>query len=347
MKAAVFAGPRRPLHIERVADPQPNAGELVLRVTACGICGSDLHMADVDDAAGGVPPLPLGAVMGHEFAGEVVDAAADVRAAWRDGARVTALPTLGCGKCAACLSGQGTRCAARASLGLGREPGAYAEFVRVSALETIPLPANVDDDTAATVEPLAVGLRAVNVAKLERGDDVLVMGSGPIGLAVSAWCRFFGARHIVATDLSAARLERAARMGASATIDAGSQDVVAGAKAIAGARPRVIFDCVGAPGSLQLAMDYAPSEGRVVVAGVCMQPDRVLPAKAITKELQLNFVYAYRRQDFAFTVDMLAAGRIDPRPMRSGKVGFDTFSATFENLKSAKDECKVLLDPRS
>jgi (R,R)-butanediol dehydrogenase/meso-butanediol dehydrogenase/diacetyl reductase len=317
----------------------------VLRVKACGICGSDLHLADVDGTHGGMQPLPLGSVMGHEFAGEIVAVGSDVRGAWEIGARVTALPLIGCGACVACLSGVGGRCPNVTLLGLGGLPGAYAEFVRVSAHETLRLPENVGYGAGATAEPLAVGLHAVGVAHIAPGESVLVMGAGPIGLAVAQWCRFFGARHVVVSDLVETRLERAAELGATATIDASRENVVARVKTIAGERPQVVIDCVGVPGSQQLAMDYAPANGRLVIAGVCMEPDRIIPVKAITKELQVNYVFGYRRQDFAFTLDMLGAGRLDTRAMISDVVGFDDFSAAFETLKHSKTAVKVLLEP--
>jgi (R,R)-butanediol dehydrogenase/meso-butanediol dehydrogenase/diacetyl reductase len=334
-----------PLAIANVADPTPGPHDLVLEVTACGICGSDLHASDVRDASAGMQPLPPGTVMGHEFAGRVVAAGAGVRDAWPAGTRVTALPFISCGVCETCREGRRDRCPHGASLGLGRIAGAYAQFVRVGAHETLRLPDNVDDRAAATVEPVSVGLHAVNVARPARGESALVLGAGPIGLAVALWCRFFGMRHVIVTDLVPARLERAAALGATALVDASAGDTIARVKELAGERPRVIFDCVGVPGSQQMAMDYAPMEGRIVVAGVCMQPDRILPVKAITKELQVNYVYAYRRADFAFAIAMLAAGRIDSRPMVSGAVGFEAFPAAFEALKTDKNQCKVLLQP--
>jgi (R,R)-butanediol dehydrogenase/meso-butanediol dehydrogenase/diacetyl reductase len=346
MKAAVFDAPGRPLKIDEIPDPVPGPGDLVLRVMACGICGSDLHLSDVSGTGGGVRPLPAGAVMGHEFAGEVVDAGREVRDVWKIGARATALPLTSCGRCAACLSGNGGRCAGGALLGLGAAPGAYAQYVLVSAHESIRLPESVGYRAGATVEPVAVGLHAVHAARLQPGDSVLVMGAGPIGLAVALWSRFFGARHVVVSDLVPARLERAQRIGATACIDASHENVAERAKEIVGERPQVVIDCVGVPGTQQLAMDYAPANGRIVVAGVCMEPDRILPVKAITKELQVNYVIGYRREDFAFVVDMLAAGRIDTEPMISGAVTFDTFPTTFESLKHSKTDCKVLLEPQ-
>src|SRR5262249_37444178 len=248
--------------------------------------------------------------------------------------------------CVACINGQGHRCAGVVSTGLGALAGGYAEYVRVGVHETLPLPADVDDQIGAMVEPLPVGLHAVDAARLGRGDAVLVMGAGPIGLAVSLWSRFFGAGHVIVSDLSPERADRAAHMGATAVVHARDEDVVAAVKRQCGRRADVIFDCVGVPGSQQLAMDYAPANGRIVVAGVCMQPDRLLPAEAITEELQVRYVFGYGKRDFAFTIDMLAGGRIDPSPMLSEVVGWQEFPGAFEALRTDKRRVKVLLDPR-
>lgn len=345
MKAAVFKAVGEPLAIEDVAVPEPGPGDLILKVTACGICGSDLHMTQVCDHDGGMSPLPPGAVMGHEFAGEVVEAGRDAAADWRAGTRVCALPYIACGACAQCLAGNGRWCASSTYMGLGKLAGAYAEYVRVGAFEALRLPDGVDDSAGALVEPLAVGLHAVNKAGLQPGDTVLVIGAGPIGLAIALWCRFFGARHVVVSDLVSDRVARAAQFGATDGIDAAHENTVGRFKQIAGARPDVVFDAVGVPGSQQLAMDCAPAGGRVVVAGVCMQPDRILPVKAITKELQVNYVFMYLKQDFAFAIDMLAQGRIDASAMITDTVGFDGFPQAFEALKTPTTQCKVMLVP--
>lgn len=345
MRAAVFKSPDRKLAIEQVEDPAPGPDELVLKVKACGICGSDLHMTEVCDTSGGMKPLPPGAVLGHEFCGEVVAVGKEARGAWREGERVTALPYIACGRCAACLTGHGHRCAQVRTAGMGSLKGGYAEYVVVGRHETLRLGAGVSWQDGALVEPLAVGLHAAEAARLRPGETVLIVGGGPVGLAVAIWCRHFGARHVVVSDLSPARVALAARCGATAAIDASRDDVVAAFKRIAGGRPDVVFDCVGVPGSQQLAMDYAPMNGRIVVAGVCMQPDRIIPVKAVTKELQVNYVYCYRKQDFALTIELLDRGVIDASAMVTDRVGFDRFPDAFDNLRRDKLQCKVLLEP--
>ncbi len=346
MRAAVFPGVGRPLEIRTVPDPTPGPAELILAVRDCGVCGSDLHAAEVTDHSGGMNPRPAGAIMGHEFAGEVVALGRDVAGRFRAGDHVTALPYIGCGTCVACLSGQGHRCPAVISGGFGKLPGAYADFVRVGVHEALALPPEVDFRQGALVEPLAVGLHTVERAGLRPGEVAQIIGAGPIGLAVSLWCRFFGAGHVLVSDLAPERVERAARMGATAVIHAEREDVVAAVKREAGRRADVVFDCVGVPGSQQLAMDYAPVNGRVVVAGVCMQPDRSLPGKAITQELDVRYVFGYGKRDCAFTLDMLARGRVDAGPLLGDTVGWDAFPAAFAALRSDKRRVKVMLEPR-
>ncbi|UCE87022.1 MAG: alcohol dehydrogenase catalytic domain-containing protein, partial [Deltaproteobacteria bacterium] len=327
MRAAVFHEPGQPLSIEEVPDPAPGPGDLVLRVRGCGICGSDLHIADLPGA------LPAGSVMGHEFSGEVAEVGAAVRGRFRAGERVCALPFIACGTCEHCLSGDGIRCPEIHATGLGPIPGAYAEYVRVSAVETLRLPESVGFREGATVEPLAVGLHAVNEARLEPGEDVLVVGAGPIGLATTLWARFRGARHVIVSERVPSRLALAAAFGATDAIDASQQEVPRAFETAAGKGPDVIFECVGLPGLIQQCIAMATPRSRIVVAGVCMQPDTLIPGMAVVKGLSLRFVLGYRRQDFALTLDMLAAERIRSAPMITDTVALDGFVAAFEALK--------------
>ncbi len=344
MRAAVFHQAGEPLAIEEVPVPTATQGCLIIAVRCCGICGSDLHMAEMHGPDSGMAPLPRGTVMGHEFAGEVVEVGR-AAGAFRVGERVTAMPYIACGQCAACLTGLGYRCANASYSALGQERGGFAEYMRVGAAETLRLPDGVDFQLGALVEPLAVGLHGVNAARLAAGDSVLIMGAGPIGLACVLWCRYFGARHVIVSDRVPARLALAAKLGATATVDVAAEDVIGTFKRHAGQRPHVVLECIGVPHTLQLAMDYAPTGGRIVVLGVCMAPDTIRPVKAITKELQVNFVYMYRRQEFELTIDLLNRELIDPTPMLTGTVGFEDFPAAFESLKTDKTACKIMLVP--
>jgi (R,R)-butanediol dehydrogenase/meso-butanediol dehydrogenase/diacetyl reductase len=172
-----------------------------------------------------------------------------------------------------------------------------------------------------------------------------VLGAGPIGLATALWARFFGARSVVVSERAPARLALAARFGATHAIDAGREDVGGAFQQAVGAGPQVIFECVGAPGLLQQCIGLAPARARIVVVGVCMQPDTFLPAMAILKELSFDFVVGYRRSDFELTLAMLDAERIASRPMITDVVDLDALPAAFEALKHPTTQCKVLVRP--
>ena len=345
MKAAVFSAPGAPLSIETVPDPAPGANDLVIEVKSCGICGTDLHWSRHTDPHAGWRLLKPGAVMGHEFAGEVVAVGSEARADWRIGDRVTAQPFIGCGACPECVAGRAYRCAdvtMRADLEL---PGAYAEFTRVGASTTLRLPESVGFAEGALVEPLAVGLNAAEKARLTPHDTVLIVGAGPVGLAVALWCRFLGARHVAVCDLVASRAERAAEFGATIAIDAAREDVNGRIAALAGGPPDVVFDCVGVPGSLQLAIDRAPPDARVVVVGLCMAPDSLYPGRAIVKELELSFAFIYRKRHFCLVLDALASRRIDAARLITDRVGIDGFCDAFEALRRPSGQIKVMLEP--
>ena len=339
MKAAIFREVGSPLSIETIPDPTPGPNELILKVARCGICGSDLHATE-----DGLMTLPAGSVMGHEFAGEVAAIGPDV-SGWKEGQLVTALPFISCGGCAACHRGDSLRCTSIISTGLGQNHGAYAEFVRIGTNDTIALPASVNVTEGALIEPLAVGFHAVEMARLSAGANVLILGAGPVGLAVALFARFAGARNIIVSEPSASRAALAAKMGATDAIT-DRKDIGAQYRKLAnGAQPDVIFECVGVPGMIGEAINLAPRGGRIVIVGVCAKPDQFLPLPAIMKELQLQFVLAYRKGDFELIAHLLASDRIDPSPMLTRTVGFDDFPSAFEGLRQPQDQCKIMLDP--
>ncbi len=310
-----------------VPDPDPGPGEMVLRVHACGICGSDLKAVD---------NMRTGLVMGHEFCGEVVAIGAGVTN-WEIGSRVSALPLIGCGVCLPCVTGDVAHCATLDMIGVGGSPGGYAEFVRVAARESFLLPEAVAFDVGALVEPLAVGLHAVERAALTPADDVLVVGGGPVGLAIAMWARTRGARTVVVSDPVAHRRAAAIKVGATHVADPndGGPD---------GTFP-VVFECVGTPGMIATCVSMTAVHGRLIVAGVCTKPDTFVPVLALMKELALHFVVYYRRQDFALTIDHLAQGRLPIDAFITSQVDLDGFAAAFAALKHPTDQCKVLVKP--
>ena len=336
MRAAVTRAVGEPLVVADVPDPVVGPGEVLLRVSACGVCGSDLHLADALDAPG--------LVLGHEFSGEVVEVGPGVAEPFRIGERIAGFPLVGCGHCEICVTGSTSKCAQAEQLGLQRQ-GAFAEYVTVSSRGAFRLPDSIDDRHGALVEPLAVAHHALDRTPMQRGEPVLVIGAGPVGVAVALWARHFGAREVVVSDPIGHRRALAERLGATATVDPTTEDVASAFERIAGTLPGVVVECVGVPGMIQHATDVAAIDGRVTIVGVCMGADTIMPLTPLTKELLTQFVLYYRTHDFAHTIAMLAAGRIDPSPLVTDTFGLDALPERFEALKHPTDQCKILVEP--
>ncbi len=336
MKAAITQGAGRPLAVVDFPDPTPAPGELVVHVDSCGICGSDLHLAQHVD-------LP-GIVLGHEFCGTVVAIGADCDPAWREGDRIAGYPLVGCGDCAYCRSGSVSKCASAAQLGLQR-PGGFAEYTALAAAGAFRIGDHLDDQLGAMVEPLAVAHHALDRTPRPPEEPVLVIGGGPVGAATALWARHRGARHVVVSDPVAHRRELCEAVGATATIDPSVDDVASAFVALTGHLPGVVVECVGNPGMIQHATDVAAIDGHVTVVGVCMVPDQLAPLGALQKELSTQFVLYYRMADFAATIAALDTGALDPSPMVTGQVGFDALADRFASLSHPTTDCKVLLTP--
>ncbi len=341
MRAAIFQEMSKPLVIMDAPDPTPGPHDVLLRVKNCGICGSDLHMTEPTS----IMPLALGSIMGHEFAGEIVEVGSAAKSQWKEGDRVAGFPYICCGDASPCLNFSfGSRvCGKGVSIGLGASHGAYADYVRIGASGAFRLPDSVSFREGALVEPLAVGLHAVDMAQMERGATVLVIGAGPVGLAVMLWAKFLGARHVIVSERAEVRRAMAAKFGATDAVDP-SQPLTPQVEKIAGKGADVIFECVGAPGMIGAAMMEAPRGARIVVAGVCQQPDTIMPLIGIMKEINLQFVLGYRPADFDFVIGMIATDRIDVSPMITDIVTLDELPPAFEALRKPSHQCKVMLE---
>ncbi len=326
MRAAVVTGDHD-FEVEEVPDPAPGPGELLVRVEACGICGSDLKS---------IGHMPAGVVLGHEFCGEVVAWGGGVEG-WRVGDRVAAMPLLACGTCRWCQQGEQAHCERVDLLGLGGMAGGFAELVRVGSATSSRLPGGLGD-VGALVEPLAVGLHAVNAAGPQVGARVLVMGGGSVGAAVALWSRRLGAVEVVISDPSPERRAGAAAFGATGTIDpSGDQPV---------GSHDIVYECVGGPGLVQAAFDATTVRGRVVVAGVCMAPDPIVPVTALMKELEVRFAVFYTRAEFDLTARLLGEGELRVDGFVTRRVGLDQMGPAFAALKAgATTDRKVLVTP--
>ncbi len=341
MRAAVFRGVGQTLAIEDRQRPVAEPGDLILKVAFAGICGSDLHATEP-----GRIPLPAGTVLGHEFSGEVIESAAPE---WRPGDRVIGVPLLPCEECrplGECRDGLGILCGRTRIIGLAPEaPGGYAEYVKLGAKQALRVPENISLKDAALTEPLAVGAHAVRLAGSLFGARVLVIGAGPIGLAVCAFAQFAGAGCVGVSEIDPTRRERAVNVGATALFDPTSEALGPAFAAAAGGAPNVVFECVGAPGLIGECLALAALRGRIVVVGVNRNEDTILPRVGIRKELLLQFALGYVRDDFALVLDLMAGGRIDAAAFVSTVIGLDQVPELFETLRRPNPHAKVLIDP--
>lgn len=340
MRALCFHGVGQPLQLTDVPDPEPGPGEVVIKVARCGICGTDLHRTEDN-----VWTLRQGTVPGHEFAGEVVALGKGVEGL-KTGARITALPYIGCGHCASCLSGSPHFCPTMLNAGSDELPGAYAEYVKVGAASCVPLPVDLSLDDGALVEPLAVGLHAVRRGRVGPSDRVLILGAGPIGLAAAWWARRTGARRVVVAATSTRRRDMALAMGADAflvadddaTLIALSQEALQG-------RPDVVMECVGLPGAIARSLSCVAAHGRVVVAGACSTLDQFMPLIGLAREAEIIFSTVYVTDEFRLCVEAMDAGDVAPRMMITDRVSLEQAPTAFEELRGRSAQCKVLIDP--
>jgi threonine dehydrogenase-like Zn-dependent dehydrogenase len=224
-------------------------------------------------------------------------------------------------------------------------PGGYGELMVLSAGMVLPVPNGLGTEHAALTEPMAVGMHAVAKARLEAYDAPLVIGCGPVGLAVIAALKLRGVEPIVAADFSATRRALAERMGAHVVVDPAVRPAFEAYNEARNLRPSVIFECVGVPGMLRQIMRDAPLGARVVVAGVCMEDDRINPIFGINKELNVQFVLGYQPDEFANTLQAIADGRIDVAPLVTGRVGIAEVPGAFDTLSNPEAHAKILVEP--
>ena len=358
MRAAVMRNKK--LVVDDIATPAPGPGEALVKTLACGICGSDLHalkhaekLVEGARRSGGpfIMDLARDVVMGHEFCAEVVDYGPKTQRRFKPGARVCAMPVL-------------IRPTGAETVGYSNDhPGGYGEFMRLTEKLLLEVPNGLATERAALTEPLAVGYHAVARARMEKDDAPLVIGCGPVGLAVIAALKLKGVHPIVAADFSPRRRALAQEMGADVVVDPREKSPYESWRELAAyrdparapqlppwmpgpaLRPAVIFECVGVPGVIETIMAAAPAQARMVVVGVCMERDHIEPLFGINKELNLQFVLGYTGEEFADTLRNLAEGKVKGDPLVTGKVGVEGVAQAFEDLASPERHAKILVEP--
>lgn len=339
MRAALME--RGTFRVEDLPNPVPQRGEVLARPLACGICGSDLHAAQHTEEfvrtsieAGGAFKLTTldPVVLGHEFCCEIVDYGPGCARRLPIGTHVCAIPGLP-------RDGK--------FLGVGYDPaapGGFGELMLVSERLMFEVPNGISPDLAALTEPMAVGYHAVAKAQLRGGEAALVIGAGPVGLAVITALRRRDVRPILVADYSPGRRDLAITLGADEAIDPRERspyDAVLGA----GDGAPVLFECVGVPGVLEQMMLGAPRDARIVVVGVCLETDHYRPLIAINKELSVQYVLGYSADEFRETLRHIADGTMPVAPIVTGSTGLDGVADAFEALRNPEAHAKILVRP--
>ena len=310
-----------------VSDPSPEPDQLVIRVAACGVCGSDLKAQ---------PVMPPGTVMGHELGGEVVAVGTGTHG-WREGTNVAVLPVVSCGRCERCSSGDVAHCSSARYVGMGGGAGGFAELAVTPARLAFPLPDGLPRTYAALVEPFAVGLHCVGRGEVGPGDRVLVVGAGGVGLTTLAWARVNGAERITVADPEPARRGHAQHLGAT--------DVLASAADAERDGYDVVIECVGRPELMEQCEAAGRALGRIVVAGACDKPMPLEPIGALLKELTIRFSVAYRPDEFLRVIEAFRTGAVDPSPVVGPTVGLDRVGEAFDLVRRVGTQGRVLISP--
>jgi len=333
MKAVVFQALHTPLAFESLPDPTPADGQVVVKVGRCGICGSDLHMTE--DAAYG---CEHGDVLGHEFAGEVVALGSGAEGL-KTGDLVSVIPLKSCGHCEHCRKGEVQWCAQ-----FGLQGGGYAEYALTRPNQCVKLPAELSLADGAIVEPLAVALHGVNLSGLQEGDKVLVLGAGPIGLAVAFWAKRMGASKVAIQDIADYQESRALEMGADVfVVDPG--DPIGSAERALGGKADIVFECVGVPGLIAQAVEQVRPRGTILLLGLCTRPDTFNSFAMLSKEVRLVTSAFFTVPEYRASLDALAEGAIEPRLLVTDTISLSETPEVFESLKHRTSQCKVLIAP--
>ena len=381
MKAVVCQNQQ--LSVVDRAEPEPRDGQVVLKVLRCGICGSDLHVRQHCDhwgtlmaRSGYTASLRSDSelVFGHEFSGEVLDHGPKCRRTLKPGTRVVAMPAR-------------RRGTAIDMIGLSaHSDGAYAERVAVEESLMMPIPNGLGPDLAALTEPMAVGWHAVRKGEVGKGDVALVIGCGPVGLSIISLLKARGVKTIIASDFSKGRRKLATACGAHVVVDPaetspyanwsefgfiadvpGILELLVGTseqmrrlplvpwwhawrvaeKIVGNPKGPVVFECVGAPGVLQSIINGVPQFARIVVVGVCMQPDQIETAIAVNMGVDLRFSGGYSPLEFRDTLHMIAEGKVNCEAMITGEVGLGGVAAAFTALGDPERHAKILINPDS
>jgi 2-desacetyl-2-hydroxyethyl bacteriochlorophyllide A dehydrogenase len=329
MRAARWLAPGK-LEVAEAPDPTPGPGELIVRVGACGICGTDVHIAD-----GEFPPTPYPIIPGHEFAGRVAAVGAGAPGGWHEGDRVAVDPSMYCGHCPACRAGRGNLCANWNAIG-DTVDGAFAEYVAVPAVNAYRIPDGVTDAQGALVEPLSCAVHGLRRIGPVVGADVLMMGAGTMGLLLMQLLNRAGARSVTVVDRNRSRLTAATVAGAAST----ATDATT-----LGRRFDVAVDATGAPAAIEAAFGTLQRGGRLLIFGVTSGDAevRLSPFRIYNDEITIAGSMAVLNS-FGAAASLMADGAIDTGPLLGDPYPLEEFPAALAAVRAGRG-VKIQVSP--
>lgn len=356
MRAAVYYG-REDVRVEDVEPRDLGPTDVRVDVAACGICGTDLHeyvAGPIDTPGDAAHPITGETVpirFGHEFGGTVTEVGSDIERV-ATGDLVTVNPLLTCGDCRYCDEGTYNLCTSIGTIGLSGGGGGFAENVVVDESHVIGFPDSVPAEYAALVEPLAVGVHAVRESDMELGDDVAVIGCGPIGLATALAAKAEGAGRLFASASRDSRRELAKQIGADEVVDPHETDPVEFIRSRTAGGVDVAFEVAGAGSSLDQAVQSTTRDGSVTIISLFEEAIEFDPNPVVHGERSLNGVFGYQSgplgdRDYRTVIRLLETGQIDPDPLVTGRVDLDDIvDGGFEQLTDRESgHVKILVQP--
>lgn len=323
-----------------VDEPIPKKGEVLVKSIACGICGSDLHAAKHTEdfvktsrESGGAFKLTTFSpvILGHEFCAEIVDYGPNTEKSLSPGTLVCAAPVL----------------LRDPFLSIGfseKTPGGFSQYMLLSESVMQPVPSGVRAEEAALTEPVAVALHAINKARLEGNEEIVVIGCGPVGLAILTILKSSFKGQIIASDFSPQRRSLAEKVGAHQVVNPQEASPFS-SKFLRKNKKTVVFECVGVPGVIDDIISEAPQNSKLVVVGVCLQKDSFRPLIAINKEISMQFVLGWSMEEFSESLNKIASGEINASALITKQITLDQVSETFKELSSPNADAKVLVKP--
>jgi 2-desacetyl-2-hydroxyethyl bacteriochlorophyllide A dehydrogenase len=343
MKAAILQN--GVVSVGQMPDPTPLTGQVLVRTHRCGLCASDAHFlcsgaeivarAREDGSYYAAADLSKPIVMGHEFVGEILDYGPGSRRPIKVGSKVTAIPAMMKGPVVGIV-------------GYAHElPGGFGEYILLDEDLVMEVPSDLDDDLAALIEPLAVGLEHARAGEPQPGETPLVIGCGAIGLGVITGLKLKGMGPIVAVDFDPKRRALALKMGADVAIDPREASPYQPLPELGGRLVDLVYECVGKPGLLNQIIRGVADRARIVMGGYCLEPEQLYVPAAQNKRLKIFFACGEEPQDMQLARDSIVDGRIDVRPWLGERIGLGQVAQALDAMNDPASPVRTVVDPRN